>query len=173
MPPGQHGVGSRTQMPQDIRFNHMLFHQPVVTQTGRKCKVHLQGVDTNCECGTCHASVSMYPAPFFERYHTLCEYHFPGPSRDGPKKLKDANVRLGWPTAKEIQMKKSSTLFTISSEMTLIFDAFKCVSFVHVCIVVVELVQLLILYSSYRIFQNEIKLAKHVLKCSSVLKFLN
>lgn len=87
--------------------------------------------------------------------------------------FQDANGRLGWPTAKEIQMKTSSTLFIISSEMTFIFDAFQCVSFVHVYIVVVELVQLLILYSSYRIFQNDIKLAKHVLKCFSVLKFLN
>lgn len=29
LPSGQYGVGSRTQMLQDIRFNHMLFHHPV------------------------------------------------------------------------------------------------------------------------------------------------
>ena len=43
----------RSQILPDTHFNHMLFHHPVVTETHRKCKVHIQWVDTSYECGIC------------------------------------------------------------------------------------------------------------------------
>ena len=67
------------------------FHYPVETETRRDCKVHIQRVGTSYQCGICH--VSMCPDPCFARYHTLRDYLFDDPSRDGPKRLKDGNGR--------------------------------------------------------------------------------
>ena len=41
-----------TQLP-DIRFSRVQFHYPVKTDTHRKCKVHLQRVETVYECAVC------------------------------------------------------------------------------------------------------------------------
>lgn len=75
----------------DNRFNHSVFHYPVETDLRRECKVHIHRVLTKFECGICH--VYMCPAPCFHRYHTLREYLFDDPSRDGAKRIKDVNGR--------------------------------------------------------------------------------
>ena len=75
----------------DVRFNREHFHYPVKTATHRNCKVHIQRVETVYECGICQ--VRMCPAPCFERYHTLQQYLFDDPERNGAKRLKDVHGR--------------------------------------------------------------------------------
>ena len=75
----------------DVRFNREHFHYPVKTATHRNCKVHIQRVETVYECGICQ--VRMCPAPCFERYHTLQQYLFDDPERNGAKRLKDVRGR--------------------------------------------------------------------------------
>ena len=79
------------QLP-DIRFNRVQFHHPVKTDTHKKCKVHIQRVETVYECTVCQ--VRMCPAPCSERYHTLQEYLFDDPERNNSaKRLKDVTGR--------------------------------------------------------------------------------
>ena len=73
----------------DVRFNRE--HYPVKTSTHRNCKVHIQRVETVYECAICQ--VRMCPAPCFERYHTLQQYLFDDPERNGAKRLKDVHGR--------------------------------------------------------------------------------
>ena len=75
----------------DVRFNREHFHYPVKTATHRNCKVHIQRVETVYECGICQ--VRMCPAPCFERYHTLQQYLFDDPERNGAKRLEDVHGR--------------------------------------------------------------------------------
>ena len=75
----------------DVRFNREHFHYPVKTATHRNCKVHIQRVETVYECGI--FQVRMCPAPCFERYHTLQQYLFDDPERNGAKRLKDVHGR--------------------------------------------------------------------------------
>ena len=75
-----------TQLP-DIRFSCVQFHYPVKTDTHRKCKVHLQRVETVFECAVCQ--VRMCPAPCFHRYHMLQQYLFDDPEiNNSAKRLK-------------------------------------------------------------------------------------
>ncbi|XP_031570879.1 piggyBac transposable element-derived protein 4-like [Actinia tenebrosa] len=82
---------SRNRLLADMRFNHSLFHHPVETDVRREYKVHTHRVLTKFECGICH--VYMCAAPCFQRYHTLQEYLFDDPSREGAKRIKDVNGR--------------------------------------------------------------------------------
>ena len=75
----------------DVRFNREHFHYPVKTSTHRNCRVHIQRVETVYECAICQ--VRMCPAPCFERYHTLQQYLFDDPERNGAKRLKDVHGR--------------------------------------------------------------------------------
>ena len=74
----------------DVRFNREHFHYPVKTATHRNCKVHIQRVKTVYECGICQV---MCPAPCFECYHTLQQYLFDDPERNGAKRLNDVHGR--------------------------------------------------------------------------------
>lgn len=82
---------ARSGILEDTRLSRTQFHYPVETETRRDCKVHIQRVGTSYQCGICH--VKMCPYPCFQRYHTLRDYLFDDPSRDGPKRLKDGNGR--------------------------------------------------------------------------------
>ena len=80
-----------TQLP-DIRFSRVQFHYPVKTDTQRKCKVHLQRVETVYEFAVCQ--VRMCPAPCFHCYHMLQQYVFDDPERNNSaKRLKDVTGR--------------------------------------------------------------------------------
>ena len=83
--------GMYLNMDQIFNFNREHCHYPVKTSTHRNCGVHIQRVETVYECGI--SQVRMCPAPCFERYHTLQQYLFNDPERNGAKRLKDVHGR--------------------------------------------------------------------------------